>query len=580
MSLQATPTTSPGLATRRSDFDTICEALDYAARGDTGFNFFTAKGDLAQVLTYRELRERARDFAQGLVRFGFAKGDRLLLIADTDPDFMVAFCGCQYAGVLPVPVALPMTLGGRAAYVEQLRHQLTGCGAVAAMAPDGFLTFLSEAAQGLDLKMVGGPKDFAALPRAGADLRPFGKDDQSYLQFSSGSTRFPKGIDIPQRSIMANAYAITHDGLSIRIRNGDRCTSWLPLYHDMGLVGFMLVPLTTQVSIDYMVTRDFARRSLTWLKLISEYGGTLSYSPSFGYELCTRRLREGSEVKLDLKSWRGAGIGGDMVQHPILQKFAEAFGPYGFSPTAFVPSYGMAETTLAMSFAPLDQHYLVDEIDREALAERNLAVPAPQGPKARAFVACGRALEGHEFQIRDQAGRVLPERNVGRIFYRGPSIMAGYDRQPEMTAEVLSADGWLDTGDLGYLLNEQIVITGRAKDLIILNGRNIWPQDLEWSAEELPDLRRGDVAAFSIDESDGEAVVVLVQCRISDPAQREKLRRDVYALLQRAHGVEARVALVPPKALPQTSSGKLSRSKAKANYLDGAYEHFDAAVGV
>jgi fatty-acyl-CoA synthase len=577
MSLKATPTTSPGLATRRSDFDTICEALDYAARGETGFNFFSAKGDLAQVLTYRELRERARDFAQGLVRLGLAKGDRMLLIADTDPDFMVAFCGCQYAGILPVPVALPMTLGGRAAYIEQLRHQLTGCGAVAAMAPDGFLTFLTEAADGLGLKLVGGPKEFAALPRAGADLRPFGKDDQSYLQFSSGSTRFPKGIDIPQRSIMANANAITLDGLDINC--GDRCTSWLPLYHDMGLVGFMLVPLTTQMSIDYIATRDFARRSLTWLKLISEYGGTLSYSPSFGYELCTRRLREGTEVKLDLKSWRGAGIGGDMVQHPILRKFADAFGPHGFRPTAFVPSYGMAETTLAMSFAPLNQRYVVDEIDREALAERNLATPAAHGPKSRAFVACGHALQGHAFEVRDPSGRVLPERSVGRIFFRGPSVMGGYYQQPEMTADVLVADGWLDTGDLGYLLDNQIVITGRAKDLIILNGRNIWPQDLEWSAEELDDLRRGDVAAFSIDENDGEAVVVLVQCRIGDPTQREKLRREVYALLQRAHGVEARVTLVPPKALPQTSSGKLSRTKAKVSYLSGAYEQFDAAVG-
>ena len=377
--------------------------------------------------------------------------------------------------------------------------------------------------------------------------------------------------------IMANANAITLDGLDIN--RGDRCTSWLPLYHDMGLVGFMLVPLTTQMSIDYIATRDFARRSLTWLKLISEYGGSLSYSPSFGYELCTRRLREGTEVKLDLRSWRGAGIGGDMVQHPILQKFADAFGPHGFSPNAFVPSYGMAETTLAMSFAPLSKRYVVDEIDRDALAHRNLAVPGASGPKTRAFVACGHALQGHAFEVRDDAGRVLPERSVGHIFFRGPSVMGGYYQQPEMTAEVLNADGWLQTGDLGYLLDDQIVITGRAKDLIILNGRNIWPQDLEWSAEELPDLRRGDVAAFSVDENDGEAVVILVQCRIGEPTQREKLRREVYALLQRAHGVEARVTLVPPKALPQTSSGKLSRSKAKANYLSGAYEQFDAAVG-
>jgi fatty-acyl-CoA synthase len=232
-----------------------------------------------------------------------------------------------------------------------------------------------------------------------------------------------------------------------------------------------------------------------------------------------------------------------------------------------------------MSFAPLGKRYVVDEIDRDALAHRNLAVPGASSPKTRAFVACGHALQGHAFEVRDDAGRVLPERSVGHIFFRGPSIMGGYYQQPEMTAEVLSADGWLQTGDLGYLLDDQIVITGRAKDLIILNGRNIWPQDLEWSAEELPDLRRGDVAAFSVDENDGEAVVVLVQCRIGEAAQREKLRREVYALLQRAHGVEARVALVPPKALPQTSSGKLSRSKAKANYLSGAYEQFDQAVG-
>jgi fatty-acyl-CoA synthase len=570
MSLLATPTTSPGLATRRSDFDTICEALDYAAGGDTGFNFFSAKGDLAQVLTYAELRERARDFAQGLVKLGLAKGERMLLIADTDPDFMVAFCGCQYAGVLPVPVAVPTTLGGRAAYVAQLRHQMTGSGAVAAMAPDALLSFLTEAAEGLPMRLVGGPAAFQSLPRDGAALRPFGKDDQSYLQYSSGSTRFPKGIDIPQRSIMANANAITLDGLDIN--RGDRCTSWLPLYHDMGLVGFMLVPLTTQMSIDYIATRDFARRSLTWLKLISDYGGTLSYSPSFGYELCTRRLREGSDLNVDLKTWRGAGIGGDMVQHHVLQRFADAFAPYGFRKTAFVPSYGMAETTLAMSFAPLGRRYVVDDVDRTALAERSVALATTPGLKSRPFVACGRALQGHAFEIRDPAGKPLAERHVGRIFFRGPSVMGGYFQQPELTAEVLSPDGWLDTGDLGYLLDGEIVITGRAKDLIIVNGRNIWPQDLEWSAEaELSSLRSGDVAAFSVPAEGEEQVIVLVQCRSSDADVRSALAASVTDLLRLRHGVEAQVTLVGAHALPQTSSGKLSRSRAKTAYLAGQF---------
>ena len=238
----------------------------------------------------------------------------------------------------------------------------------------------------------------------------------------------------------------------------------------------------------------------------------------------------------------------------------------------------MAETTLAMSFAPLDRAYRVDNIDRAGL-ENQAAKPVEPGRNARALVACGPALPGHTFEIRDEAGKPLPERSIGRIFFKGPSVMTGYFQQPELTAEALSADGWLDTGDLGYLLDGEIVITGRAKDLIIINGRNIWPQDLEWSAETLADLRRGDTAAFSVlGENDAEAVVVLVQCRVADLAARAKLQQDVAAILQRTMSVEARVELVPPKGLPQTSSGKLSRAKAKANYLAGVYANAEFSI--
>ena len=573
MTLSATPTTSPGLALRRGDFDTLWEALDYAAKGECGYNFFSAKGDLQQVLTYRELRSQARDFAQALVALGLERGDRIVLVADTEPDFAVAFMACQYAGVLPVPVAIPTSLGGKDAYIAQLRHQIEGCGALAAMGPESVIGFLQQAAVGLPLKLVGTAKDFWAIPRRSADLRPFDRSGPSYLQYSSGSTRFPKGVEVSQGSFMANGYAIATDGL--RVVSGDRSTSWLPLYHDMGLVGFMLCPMITQMSVDYIATRDFARRSLTWLKLISEYGGTLSYAPSFGYDLCVRRMRDDSSASLDLKSWRAAGIGGDMVQHETLRRFSDTFTAHGFDPVAFVPSYGMAETTLAMSFAPLDKLYQVDYVDREKLAAEALAVPAEPGPASRGFVACGRALVDHEFAVRDAKGQPCPERQVGKIFFRGPSVMTGYFRQPELTVEALSPDGWLDTGDLGYFLDGQIIITGRAKDLIIIAGRNIWPQDLEWATEELADLRRGDVAAFSIEENDAEAVVILVQCRLSDLEARAKLRKDVAALLQKSAGVETRVVLVPPHGLPQTSSGKLSRAKAKTSYLQGVYDADD-----
>ncbi len=572
----ATPTLSDDLPTRRADFETLPEALDYAARGTTGLNFHTAKGELSHVLTYAELRERAVELARGLIRAGLKPRDRVLLIADTYPEFVVAFLACQYASLLPVPVAVPTTLGGRDSYIAGLRRQLEGSGAVAAMAPSELLSYLRAAADGLPVSLIGAPADFFALPGSGADLRPFGKGDPCYLQYSSGSTRFPLGVDIPQRTLMANCHAITHHGLEI-VR-GDRCTSWLPLYHDMGLVGFMLVPLTVQVSIDYVATRDFARRPLIWPTLVTRYGGTLSFSPTFGYDLCARRLGQSGTADLDLRTWRGAGIGGDMIQPAVQTRFAEAFAPYGFRPTAFVPSYGMAETTLAISFSPLDTGVLIDVVDRRKLAAEHIAAPAPDdgGIRTRGFVICGKPLAGHRLEVRGHDGRVLSDRQLGKLFVKGPSVMNGYFNEPEATQEVLK-DGWLDTGDLGYLIDGAVVITGRAKDLIIVNGRNVWPQDLEWAVEDLPKLRRGDAAAFSIEgPHDEEQVVVLVQCRATDPAAREELREDVTAAIRRSQSLECRVVLVPPKGLPQTSSGKLSRAKAKANYLAGAYADTDS----
>ena len=568
-----TPTENETLPLRAGGFTTLVEALDYAARGECGLNFHSARGELVRALPYAELRERAVEAGRGLVNAGFPVGARVVLLADTDADFAILFFACQYAGLLPVPVALPTTLGGKEAYIGGLRRQLTGCEASAVMAPAELLSYAQEAGDGLGLALLGDPRAFYALPAGNADPRPYGADGPCYLQYSSGSTRDPLGVDIPQRAITANCNAIINDGLEARPH--DRCTSWLPLYHDMGLVGFLLTPMMCQISVDYMTTRDFARRPLTWLQLITRNRGTLSYSPSFGYDLCCRRAGSAADLAIDLSSWRAAGIGGDMVQPGVLTRFVDAFGPYGFRRTAFVPSYGMAETSLAVSFAPLDTGMQVDVIDRRSMADEGVAVPAPAGDPAqgRAFVACGRPLIGHTAEIRDDDGKPLPERRIGRIFVKGPSVMAGYFRQPEATALVLDASGWLDTGDLGYRLGEQLVITGRAKDLIIINGRNIWPQDLEWAVEEIPGLRRGDAAAFSIDGAqDEERVVLLVQCRTTDPAAREALAREAKGVIQRTAAIDCTVCLVDPKGLPQTSSGKLSRARAKTNYLNGVYD--------
>jgi fatty-acyl-CoA synthase len=257
-----------------------------------------------------------------------------------------------------------------------------------------------------------------------------------------------------------------------------------------------------------------------------------------------------------------------------LARFAAAFADYGFNPTAFVPSYGMAETTLAVSFAPLDTGVIVDYVDREKMSDTHVAVPLQEGgsDRIRGFVACGEPLPGHFAEIRGNDGSQLPDRHVGRIFVKGPSVMAGYYGEPEATAAVLGNDGWLDTGDLGYLLNRQLIITGRSKDLIIINGRNIWPQDLEWAVEELPGVRRGDACAFSVESAgDSERVVMLVQCRTAEPVARNELVREIEGVLRRTAAIECQVVLIEPRGLPQTSSGKLSRARAKLRFLVGDY---------
>ncbi|MDB5457873.1 MAG: AMP-dependent synthetase and ligase [Caulobacter sp.] len=554
---------------RLADFDTLTQALDFAAAGATGVNLFSLRGELVEALPYATLRQQARDLAARLLAAGAAPGDSVGLIAETDGDFVRAFFACQYAGLVPAPLPLPAPLGGREAYVGQIGRMLSAAAAVTLIVPAAMAAWADEIAQITPLKFAG---PLADLPQAAAvALPPVAADDPCYLQFSSGSTRFPTGVLVTHRALMANAQAITRDGMQVKAR--DRAVSWLPLYHDMGLIGFLLSPLSCQMSVDLLPTGAFVRRPLLWLDLITRNGGTIAYSPTFGYELCARRAEAAAIDHLDLSAWRVAGVGGDMIRAAPLAAFAERFAQVGFKSSAYVASYGMAEATLALSMSPLGRGLELETLDVARLEREDLAVAAGGAARSRAFARCGPALPHHELQVRDADGAVLAERRVGRIFARGPSLMGGYFRQPEETARVLSADGWLDTGDLGYLTDGEIVITGRGKDLIILNGRNIWPQDLEWTAEaEVPGLRSGDVAAFSAPSAGEETIIVLVQTRGGDPDSRKALVDTVAGVLRSRHGVEAQVRLVGAHALPQTSSGKLSRSKARSAFLAGAFD--------
>ena len=580
------PTRNSNLVLRRTGFRTVPELLDYAAQGETGVGIWDARGNMVSSRPWREIRERAHIVARKLIGAGFAVGDRLLITADTWPAFFDVFFGAQYAGLIPVPVSLPVGIGGKDAYLNQLRRQLTASGAVAAVGLDDLAGFLADAsADAPAVRLHGGVGVIDALPEKQVDLRPLGTADTCYIQFSSGSTRQPHGVQVTQKMLLANLEGIAGEG-GLDIVPGDRSASWLPLYHDMGLIGFLMQPLSVQQSVDYITPRDFARRPMQWLNMISRNRATIVYSPSFGYDLAVRRGGAQVPADLDLSSWRHAGIGGDMVRPDVLDRFAETFGPKGFRREAFIPSYGMAEASLAICFSPRGLGMRTDTVDRAALADQHARPAADPNDNARArrFVLCGRVLPGHGLEVRGpsngkEGGKVLPDREVGRIFIKGHSIMPGYFNDKEATDEVLSADGWLDTGDLGYMLGTEVIVTGRAKDLIIVNGRNVWPQDIEWAVEGKKIVKNGDSAAFSIDTGDGERVIVAVLARVAGDEAKANLARDVAGAVREAIAVDCEVVLVPPTmGLPMTSSGKLSRSRVKAKYLAGDYAPKPAAA--
>jgi fatty-acyl-CoA synthase len=562
------------LPRRLADFDTLGEALDYAARGKRGLNFFDARAKLSRVFPYAELKVEAEHNACRLIDAGISAGDRIALIAETSPEFVSLFFGAIYAGALPVPLPLPTSFGGREGYVEQIRSQLQSCDARLVLTPSGLHALVDEAAAGLRARAVDW-QEFMAAPAPAAALPTARKDDIAYLQYSSGSTRFPHGVEVTHEALLAN---LNGHAVGVGLRDDDRVISWLPFYHDMGLVGCLLSPVANQCSADYLATEDFARRPLAWLTLISRNEGhSLSYSPTFGYDICARRVSSQTDVaeRFDLSRWRVAGNGADMIRPDVMEAFTSAFAPAGFRATAFVPSYGLAEATLAVTICPMGVGIVTDLVDESLLSGES---GRPGAKRKRKIVNCGVPLPGMRIEIRDESGNRLSDRQIGKVYVAGPSIMRGYFRDELSTRAALHGE-WLDTGDMGYLVDGALFIVGRAKDMIIINGKNHWPQDIEWAIEQLPGFKAGDIAAFSITTDGGEeAPAVLVQCRTSDPDERARLRESIKAKVRTITGMNCVVELVPPRTLPRTSSGKLSRSKARALYLSGDIQPFDIAA--
>ena len=551
---------------RFADFATFSEALDYAAQGIRGLNFHDPRGTLVRPYPFSELREDALNVAYRLIARGVLPGDRIALIAETGTDFAALFCGAVYAGAWPVPLPLPTSFGGKDSYIDQITVQMRSADPKMLLFPEELAEMAGAAAmqqgcEGLAWQQFNlEPANWTRLPEAQSD-------DICFLQYSSGSTRFPHGVAVTHRALLAN---LAGHGHGMQMAMDDRCVSWLPWYHDMGLVGCFLSLIANQISGDYLKTEDFARRPLAWLDLISRNPGhTISFSPTFGYDICSRRVSSQTHVveRFDLSRWRLAGNGADMIRPDVMQNFVNVFADAGFSADCFMPSYGLAESTLCVTLMPPGEGIRVELVAEERLSgcPRDLARPA----RYRAIVNCGKAMRGMKVEVRGEKGQKLADHHIGKVWCTGTSLMHSYYRDPEATAECM-ADGWLDTGDMGYMAEGYLFIVGRAKDMIIINGKNHWPQDIEWAVEQLPGFNHGDIAAFSLENEHGEEMpAVLVHCRVSDPEERRKLHSQIRDKVQSVTGMNCLVELVPPRTLPRTSSGKLSRAKARNLYLAG-----------
>jgi acyl-CoA synthetase (AMP-forming)/AMP-acid ligase II len=529
-------------------------------------------GQPEQHRSYRELYAHARDLEFRLRSLGVEPGDRVLLVFPTSFEFIVAFFAVQFLGAVPVPSYPPDALRLEAG-LKRLSHiarraeikavlttqelRVVG-GDIALRSPSVRIVTVVEGPEVAPVWWQDAP-DGAEASDPGID-----PENAAFFQFTSGSTGSPKGVVLSHRAVTANIRAI---GKAVRVRRSDVVVGWLPLYHDMGLIGTLLFAIYGQLPLVLMSPMAFLRQPTRWLRAIHQYRGTLSPAPNFAYGLCVRRAPKTDGEQLDLSSWRVAFNGAEPVNLRTLRAFEEMYAPYGFQATTMFPVYGLAEASLAVAFPRLGSRVRHETVDRAQLGSGR-AVPA-SGEAAVTVVSVGQAVPGHSIAVVDQRGTPLPERAVGEILFRGPSVMSEYYRDPTASAQALR-DGWLHTGDLGYIADGELYIVGRAKDLIIVRGRNIYPEDVERTAEQLPQVRQSGVVAFGVyDEAAADERVVLVcESKLTDEAQRAALAERIKQLVSEQHDVTLHeVVLVPSGTIPKTFSGKRQRSLCRELYL-------------
>ncbi|NMF96183.1 AMP-binding protein [Aromatoleum toluolicum] len=549
---------------------TLVEVLLWHAEHSPDHVHIRLLHDDAEVgtLTHLELLQGAQRIAAGLQQRGIAPGDAVAIMLPTSLDFFTSFFGALLAGGVPVPMYPPT----RPSQLEDHLHRQSGilesCRAPVLITdaqvqpvarlistPSGSLRHTVTARE----LSAGSGSPAAAAPRA---------EDLALLQYTSGSTGNPKGVMLTHANLLANIHAWSR---SVAITAADVTVSWLPLYHDMGLIAAWLGSLYNGCPLVLMSPLDFLSRPVRWLRALHRYRGTLSAAPNFAYELVLKHIEEPELAGLDLSHWRIAVNGAEPISPDTLEHFAARLAPYGVRREAMTPAYGLAENTVGLAVPPAGRGPRIDRVTREAFFRTEAVRAATGDASAIRFVGCGQPLPGHEVRIVGPNDDDLPDRRVGRIEFRGPSATAGYLRNPEETRKLLRG-GWLDTGDLGYLAEGELFVTGRVKDMIIRGGRNLYPYELEDAIGALPGVRRGCVAVFGVADpaTASERLVAVVETRGADDAERHRLEHAVGNLAVDLLGVPLdEVVLAPPHSVLKTSSGKIRRAATRELYQSG-----------
>lgn len=527
--------------------------------------------DIPRPISYGRLYKRSQEVAAGLIAAGLEPGDTVAIMLPTCADFFYTFFGVALAGGIAVPIYPP----ARPKQIEEyVQRQL----AILRNAEVKFLISFDQAKIVADVMRLGLPSliDVVTADELAGRGRGFTgpwpeTSEIFFIQYTSGSTGNPKGVTLTHSNVLANVRGI---GEAVQATPHDVVVSWLPLYHDMGLIGSWLFSLYFAHPITVMSPLDFLSRPERWLWAMSDSGGTLCPAPNFSFDLCTAKIPDAALEGVDLSPWRIAINAGEPVLAHTLEAFADRFAASGFRPEAYVPCYGLAESSVALTFPSINRRPVIDVIDRTAFERDGIATPVTDEKERKLlrFVANGQALLLHEIKVVDDAGSLVGERVRGRILFRGPSRTAGYYRNPEASRAVIDDEGWMDSGDLGYQAGGELYVTGRIKDVIIKSGHNIIPQDVEAAAAEVDGVRKGCVAAFGcVDARTGtERLIVVAETRVTDEAERARIQHNITENVAARVGIPPdAVQLAPPHAVPKTSSGKIRRNETRQLYEAG-----------